>query len=198
MLIYELGYGKIDPAQLQKVSTDIHVMVDRNYQFNSACSLPQVEAEVERCIYQGEGDTQFVSMDVLTFLENCKFKADKIKACRFAEHISLSKLPYFIYLLHCSVIREGWLDIIVPDAKYYAEQLLQLNEDIAKGSINFANSLLEITTEFVNEKEDPHGSLWTEKLGTWYLQNEEFFEVKEIREVSIDRRHYLQFLAINV
>lgn len=179
-LILNLGCGKNVPMDLPEKFDLINI--------DSSMYRVHSEEEIFKKILEENDVNQifFFNDDAPSFLEQCPIKFDKIVMYRFLEHISRKNLLYFIYILAGALKENGEMDIIVPDhqklAKKLAEETEQDMEDI--------NHDITITTEFLNEPSDPHGSLWSPLRAKYYLELENRFDVTRIyRNFEYDGRN---------
>jgi len=201
-----IGSGKVPFDKTELPDSHFLVNVDCSYSVKSCSSIAEIENHLMKAVSNvkpfTEGFVFFCSSKAVDFLDSFRFKVDKITCSRYMEHVPLKDLISFIYLLHNSCKKDGILEILVPDHRYYAETLIGLDKVLPVGEINkdFLNRLLEITTEFCNEPYDPHGSIWTENLAKYYLEFEGYWQIKEITSVGrnstyLDYRPYLKIIA---
>ena len=162
------------------------VNVDRGYSEKEINHYTEIEVlhnrfSSENDKIESDGPFDFYSvlysnMNAFDFLDKYKGQFDFIAMYRFMEHISRSSLLYFIYLLSTSIKQGGFIDIIVPDYSILAKRLLV--EEV--GSEGWENEDIILTTEFCNEPEMPHASVWTSERAKYYLQLEKRFYVTKI------------------
>ena len=122
---------------------------------------------------------------------------DRIIAQRVFEHIPSDTIPYVLYL--CSQIIEegGKIGIVVPDFKKVIDTLNSLdpNHDTA---IHFNKWMTWCHAEVFNEPNDPHQSLWTDKIARYYMELEGYWENIKIEDnFTIDNRDwYMKISAV--
>lgn len=136
------------------------------------------------------------NFDIYEFLEKYHIKFDGIVMYRFLEHVPKVKILYFIYLLSTSIKLDGTFDIIVPDYKALAKRILSENV----GNPNWEAEDIITTFELLNEKYDPHGSIWTEDRLKYYLELEGRFKVEKVlSNYEFDGRNiYLRAIGYRV
>jgi len=206
--ILNLGAGKQLPLNMDPRNTFV-VNVDKSY--GSDTGLAQLTTEYRKWTepetIHGElkgGDPSkfrgnmimYIGMDAAEFIERFPFKFDMICAYRFMEHIKYSDLSYVIYLMSTALHMGGILDIIVPDYDELARMLL--DEDVNNPKFEYNNIVL--TTEMLNEPNDPHASIWTEQRAVKYLEHEGRFRItSRVFKFRFDERNiYMRLQAKRV
>jgi len=121
-------------------------------------------------------DPVYLNYNIYEFLEEFPYKFDGISVYRFLEHVKRTDVLYFIYLMASSLNEGGILDIIVPN---YIELASRLLADEEKKRYNEAEDIL-LTSEFVNEPECPHASMWTPKRAKYFLELEGRFKIEKL------------------
>jgi len=121
---------------------------------------------------------------------------DKIIMYRLLEHVPMTEILYFIYMLSTIVKVGGEVEGIVPNYKILAKMLLK--ENVWSKTFEAHNIL--ITTEILNEPRDPHASIWTNDRLLKFFQLEGRFKIDVILpNFEFDGRNiYLYFKAIRV
>jgi len=114
--------------------------------------------------------------DIFEFLETYYNKFDLLIIYRFLEHVSFTEVLYFIYLLSQIINEDGLVDIIVPDYYRLAEMIVY---DNTKNPCFEQNNIL-LTTELLNEPNDPHASIWTYERLIHFFELENRFTVENI------------------
>jgi len=180
--ILNLGAGRTLPIDFNKFEYPFLVSVDNNYLtgktieeiershdcFNSPLIKPVKNSRhVYKCKY-----------DIYKFLESYHNTFDMITIYRFLEHVEFTNVSHFIYLLSQSVKRGGLVDIIVPNYKTLAEMILDEN----LYSYNFNKDNILVTTELLNEPNDPHASIWTYNRIKYFFGLEGRFRCERIIE----------------
>jgi len=177
--ILNLAGGKIRPLMAEEGDLIINVdtcyftedpieHVEKTHRFtNKTGALPV-----------GSKGEYFVNDDMFDFLSRYNVTFDVISLYRILEHIHRDQVLYFIYLLSTCVKKDGLLDIIVPDYKMLAQMLIA--EDVY--DIEFWTDNILLTTEMLNEPDDPHKSIWTADRLKMFLAMEQRFKVMTIAE----------------
>jgi predicted SAM-dependent methyltransferase len=121
---------------------------------------------------------------------------DNIIMYRLLEHIPMTEVVYFIYMLSTILKIGGCVEGIVPNYKTLAKMLFQENVN----SKDFEAHNILITTEMLNEPRDPHASIWTaERIGKFFKLEDRFIVDQIIPDYEFDGRDiYLKFLATRI
>ncbi len=135
----------------------------------------------------------YCKSDIFKFFENNLIFFDKMYMYRFLEHIERDKILYFIYLVSQNIKKGSNIEIIVPNYISLARKLL----DFKINNKNFHKDYIILNTECLNEKFDPHTSIWTPDLAKYFWELEERFEViNMIENFEFDGRDiYMKFKA---
>jgi hypothetical protein len=136
----------------------------------------------------------YINYDIYKFMEKTRKQYDIIFLNRILEHVPMDKVLYFIYLLSTVTSpNHSLLSIVVPDYKVLAKRLL--NEQVYEKGFIQENILL--TTEMLNEPNDPHASIWTIDRLKYFFEFEKRFCVRYIKEsFEYDKRDiYLHALV---
>jgi hypothetical protein len=138
----------------------------------------------------------YLKYDIFKYLEECILKFDIIFIYRFLEHVPMTQVLYFIYLLSTVMKRGSSLDIIVPDYAVLAQMIL--DEYVFSHDFEADNILL--TTELLNEPSCPHASIWTVPRFRKFFELEKRFKVLNVtqRHVFDGRDIYLRALIERV
>ena len=189
-IILNIASGKIDPLNLKviqenKKNSYFLVNVDINYENNNI--LQNIEEE-----YNSNNDLHiklYCREDIFEFLDKTLIPFNYISMYRFLEHVSFTDVGYFIYQISKVIDRGGIVDCIVPDYKMLAEFILEEKfEDISSEKHN-----VYLTTELLNDKGDPHQSIWTEDRLKYFWELEERFKIKSIlNPFYFDGRPYIR------
>lgn len=177
--ILNIGAGKIKPLWLDRLETYFLVNLDPIY--SSPGSLNSGEIEEKHCFWNHnklQTEEVFCRDSWENFLSKYLYYFDKIIIYRFLEHISMVKVPFFIYLLSSCLNVGDPVDVIVPNYEKLANRILE--EDPFSSSFEAENILT--TTELLNEPYDPHASIWTPKRAKYFFELEGRFEVKGVLE----------------
>jgi len=136
------------------------------------------------------------TMDTFEFMSRTVIMFDRICVYRFLEHVKRTDVLYFLYLISRVLKSDGLLDIIVPNYTILANRIL--NEKVYDS--NFEKEDILTTTELLNDKEDPHCSIWTKDRIEKFLTLEDRFEIDKIDEsYNFDGRDiYIRVLARRV
>lgn len=156
----------------------------------------------DRDLYTVDENCSLIGEDIFHYLENYPEKDfDAIEAYRVFEHIPTDKISYLLYLLYSVSKPNAILRIVVPDFLEVGEELGKLEQLLSCNSIQlspitFNRKLIELTTEFFNEKSDPHQSVWTPNLAAYYLSLEGYWNPSGFTHIQLDgRKWYLDICA---
>jgi hypothetical protein len=118
---------------------------------------------------------------------------DKVVMYRVLEHVPMTEVLYFIYMLSTITKVGGEVEGIVPNYKTLAKMLFK--ENVYSKDFEAHNTL--VTTEMLNEPHDPHASIWTaERIGKFFKLEGRFIIDKIIPDFEFDGRDiYLYFKA---
>lgn len=173
--ILNVAAGKVLPLDLDKVGRDsLLINVDKVYYHGKEIS------EVERI--HGEWlttpDYQNIhcNADIFDFLQRYSKRFNKVVVYRFMEHVRRADLSFFIYLLANIIEIGGMIECIIPNYQVLARLLIEEN---VKDSNWEALDIL-LTSEIVNEPDDPHASVWTPERAMHYFELEGRFKVTDI------------------
>jgi len=137
----------------------------------------------------------YLNTDILKFLEGCSLQIDYVHAYRILEHFSPidNSLFYLLYCIYRVMPKGGKLIGVVPDFEEVTKSLNLYTQD----STHYHVQLLKIHTEIFNTKNDPHQSVWTEKLVKYYIEREKYFKVTALaKHFRMDNRDwYIYFEA---
>ena len=195
--VLNIAAGKLSPID-QMFEKSFSVNVDRMY--NNAISESVIDIE---CWYNTFLKNHALSMDykcnddIFHFLFKTIMNFDQVCIYRFLEHVHRDRILEFIYGIS-SVTRNGAvIDVIVPNYEILANMLL--NETISQ-EVNFEKHNILLTTELLNEPDEPHCSIWTEDRLKYYWELEERFRIISIEpQYKFDGRDiYLRMVAERV
>lgn len=121
---------------------------------------------------------------------------DKVVMYRVLEHIPFTEVLYFIYMVSTILKVGGQVEGIVPNYRTLA--LMLFKENVF--SKNFEAHNILITTEMLNERNDPHASIWTaERIMKFFKLEERFIVDSIIPDFEFDGRDiYLKFIATRI
>ena len=199
-VILNIGGGRIDPLVLPLLKSYFLVNLDIMYE---AKARLRFEVEESHLIFvrsrPGVGTYEekwFCNEDWKTFLSKYKLQFDRIVIYRFLEHVRMTEVPYFLYLVSTVLKKGGCIEVIVPNYEELARRILE-EEPESPGfeGVNILN-----TTELLNEPEDPHASIWTPKRASYFFELEKRFRVTSLFEkFDFDGRDiYMWFMAKKV
>ncbi|MHA1802257.1 MAG: hypothetical protein ACTSWJ_11015 [Candidatus Heimdallarchaeaceae archaeon] len=170
--ILNIGAGKQEPLNLNLLDSYFLLNLDKMY-FNSVS--PEC-FEDNMIKWNGStNDIMNMNWDIPDFLERTVIEFDLITIYRFLEHIAMTDILYFIYLISTVTKPGSIVEVIVPDYTILAKMLLE--EDI--NNENYEANNIMITTEMLNEPNDPHASIWTPSRAKYYWELEGRFYVDE-------------------
>ena len=190
--LLNIGAGKIYPLFLSRLHLYFLVNLDIMYEESRTNEILEIEKrQKEWELFPNKNIEIFSNKKWEEFFPLYRLQFDKVVIYRFLEHIRMTKVLFFIYLLSTVVKVGGSVDIIVPNYNKLAELILA--EDPSERNFE-ANNIL-ITTELLNEPEDPHASIWTPKRAKYFFELEGRFNIENITETfKFDGRDiYMQF-----
>lgn len=161
-----------------------------------------VEVENKIKSWAGGKDEEYnINADIFEFMERTIMNFDRVCIYRFLEHVSFTKLLYFIYLVSTITKPGSVVDVIVPNYEILARMVLDEDPlDPAGGNFEAQNILL--TTELLNEPSCPHASIWTPQRAIYFWELEGRFVIENgdlnSRYVFDGRDIYLRFKAKRV
>jgi len=154
--ILNIGGGKQKPLNLGEDSSYFAVNLDKMYY--SEISPAACESYYETWMRQEDQKREYyINADIKEFLERTIMKFDLISIYRYLEHVPRRDLLYFIYLISTVIEECGTVEIIVPDYHELASMIVK--ESVFEEGFE-AHDIL-VTSELLNEPEDPHQSIWT-------------------------------------
>ncbi len=189
--ILNIAAGKLNPIEINFENyflINIDTMYFNGSDFKTIEEFFDSRSKTKREIRCGNGN-------IFEFMERTKIIFDQVCVYRFLEHVSKDVISYFIYLISTCTKPGAIIDIIVPDYKILATMIL--NEKI-KENLDFEKHNILLTTELLNEKSDPHCSIWTKERLEYYWTLENRFEIKNITSnYNFDGRDiYLRMIAM--
>lgn len=183
MLILNIAAGKFQPIPLKDDENDILVPkyilnVDTSYLTNIPAST--IESAITFWLKDEykTSSSAYLNMDIFEFMERTYIKFDRVVIYRFLEHVPFTQVEYFIYLVSTVLKERGLVDVIVPNYVQLAELILSEANYQKSPEFNFQAHNIKLTTELLNEKSDPHVSIWTPHRINRFWQLEERFIVK--------------------
>jgi hypothetical protein len=176
--ILNIGAGKVNPNDFTD-DYDFVVHMDRSYVRDRDPDQLHIMEDIEGDhvrVLSGSGPIiRFAPFDIWEFLDNYKYKFDHINADRIFEHQFYDSGEVGRLLDACNQITkdEGTLDIIVPDHLKLAKELVEAEENgYADKPYPFSYHCLRQSTEWMNTRCDPHGSVWTPLTAHYYIESE--------------------------
>jgi predicted SAM-dependent methyltransferase len=197
--ILNIGAGpRIKPLAIPElISTYFLVNIDPTYT-ETLDNLGEIELK-HKFYKQSVGDEiqeQFVKATWQEFIPFYRGHFDLIVMYRLLEHVPMTEVLYFIYMLSTILNVGGKIEGIVPDYKILAKMLLK--EDVLSKDFEANNILL--TTELLNEPRDPHASIWTaERIGKYFKLEGRFIIDEILHDYEFDGRDiYIKFIATRI
>ncbi len=190
--ILNIAAGKLEPINIDFKNYFL-INIDTMY-YNALRPISVETIYQDNIKSKSKSKFLYCNEDIFTFMERTKILFDQVCAYRFLEHISKDKISYFIYLISTCTKPGALIDIIVPNYNILANMIL--NEKI-ENNINFEKDNILLTTELLNEKEDPHCSIWTYERLKYFWELENRFKIKDINQsYNFDGRDiYLRMIA---
>jgi len=179
--VFNIAAGKLKPVDIPFKNYCL-LNMDLRYQINSS-DVKQTIGETGDAVKTARKLDQieiYSKCNVFEFMESTRLFFDMICAYRFLEHVSRDQVTYFIYLISTCTKPGALIDIIVPNYLRLAEMIIK---ETVIGNLNFEAENILLTTELLNEKDDPHCSIWTPERLKYFWELEGRFKV-----VDIDRR----------
>lgn len=184
--ILNLGAGKLmEPDEIKKFVPErlnspnnsfLVVNVDQMY-FDSI--TPATMESKHNLFLNGLAKLKFeqekVDCDIFEFMEGYSYRFDLVILHRILEHIERDRLLYFIYLLSTILKQYGFADCIVPNYRNLANMILHESVHAPE----FTRRDIILSTELLNERSDPHCSIWTPDRAVYYFTFEERFMLYE-------------------
>lgn len=193
-----IGAGpRIKPLEIQKGFQGKYFLVniDPTYQ-ETFDNLPDIENRHKLFDYYKdtvETEEHFIKATWQEFIPFYRNYFDKVVMYRVLEHVPMTEVLYFIYMVSTILKVHGYVEGIVPNYKTLAEMLLKENIK----SKDFEEKNILITTEMLNERMDPHASIWTPDRVKRFFELEGRFNVEDVNPAfEFDGRDiYIKFLA---
>jgi len=192
-IILNIASGKILPVDRKHPSFIVNVDT-MFYLNNEPAHVEDAASGWVKKIDRGQATELYnVKCDAFEFMENTIIPFDRVCIYRFLEHVSFTKVLYFIYLVSTVTERGGTVDVIVPNYEILARMIL---DEIPLDGNFEANNIL-LTTELLNEPSCPHASIWTPSRAEYFWELEGRFKVKiDSENYDFDGRQlYLRFFA---
>lgn len=190
--ILNIAAGKIHPLDLERV--DHYFLVNLDTMYYNAISPAEIEQKWD--VWNVGKQIYLCNTNAFEFMERTFITFSQIVCYRFLEHVKMTDVLYFIYLMSTCLEIGGIVDIIVPDYEILAGRILS---EIPGGQ-GFEAANIITTTELLNEPGSPHASIWTEKRVKYFFELEKRFTVENIeKNFEFDGRNiYLRFTAERV
>lgn len=180
MITLNVGAGNINPLRLYKNDKhDIVLNVDESYL--NGTPMEHIDHDIKMNL-NNSGTQLYLKGDIFEYLGATRTKFDRVVMYRFLEHISFTDVEYFIYLISRVLKKNGLVDVIVPDYTLLAGMIL--NEEYFQAvdpNFNFTSHNILLTTELLNEPNDPHASIWTPQRMKYFWELEGRFELLKQR-----------------
>jgi len=193
--ILNIGSGKSEPLDLDLHGQYFIVNVDPCY--IDKTEIDEIDRLHKKWNYiKSSTKIFYIKSTWQDFISSYRNSFDRVVLYRYLEHVRMTEVLYFIYMLSTCIKIGGLVDVIVPNYTLLSDMLLQ--EDINDKDYEFNNILL--TTELLNEPEDPHASIWTPQRARYYFELEKRFKVIQINERFIydNRNIYMRIIAERV
>jgi len=183
--ILNIAGGKIVPIGFSESINEPHFMkhfiVQLDPMYYSNCTAQHVESSHTSWVQNNIKMAFLCPVDAFEFMERVFINFNHVAIYRFLEHVSFTKVPYFIYLVSILLEKGDIVDVIVPNYETLAEMIIK--EDLFDPSGgNFEPHNILLTTELLNEPSCPHASIWTPDRMRYFWELEGRFKVKEMDE----------------
>jgi hypothetical protein len=181
--ILNIAAGKIVPIGFSESLADPyymrHFIVQLDPMYYSDCTPKFIETAHTNWLKINSKMAFLCPVDAYEFMERVFINFNHVCIYRFLEHVSFTKVPYFIYLVSTLLEKGELVDVIVPNYETLATMILQEDPlDPAGGNFEADNILL--TTELLNEPSCPHASIWTPNRIRYFWELEERFKLIDI------------------
>jgi len=177
--ILNIAGGKLTPPWLSNYEKYFLVNLDPMYDQIFVLEKRQIEYEYEKWnSLPKQTEVLFCNNSWEKFLPSCLIEFDIIIIHRFLEHVQMTNVPFFIYLLSTCLKVGGMVDVVVPNYETLAKRILNENPF----DVYFEAHNILTTTELLNEPYDPHASIWTPKRIKYFFELEGRFEIGLIQE----------------
>lgn len=158
-----------------------HFLVHLDPMYYSDCKPEHIEASNTKWLNVNTKMTFLCPLDAYEYMERTAIKFDHVSIYRFLEHVSFTKVPYFIYLVSTILEKGGMVDVIVPNYETLAEMIIKEDLFDPAGG-NFEPHNIFLTTELLNEPSCPHASIWTPDRMQYFWELEDRFKVIDINK----------------
>jgi predicted SAM-dependent methyltransferase len=192
--ILNIAAGKIKPLELSMDEANFLINLDTMYYIHQPVeTIEQAWKDWSLTL----DHTYYCKEDVFTFMERTIIDFDEICIYRFLEHVTFTKVEYFIYLLSTILKVGGTVDIIVPNYKVLAQMILDEDNYNDNKNFNFQAHNILLTTELLNEPSCPHASIWTPERAKYFFELEGRFKITNMfKNFKFDGREiYMRFIA---
>jgi hypothetical protein len=190
MKVLNIAAGKILPLPFKDYITYkdvqglITVNIDKYYfEDKSVLYVDEIDELIANRNLSNSSDDFYCNTDIFKYMERTRLFYDRVCIYRFLEHVRMRDVPYFIYLVSNVLLAGGTVDIIVPDFQKLANML-----SIEKIDTRFEANNILLTTEILNEPEDPHASIWTADRIKYFWELEGRFNVEVVEPFTLDNR----------
>ena len=156
-----------------------HCIVQLDPMYYSNCTPEFIEESHTKWLKDNIKMGFLCPIDAYEFMERTFIHFNHVAIYRFLEHVSFTKVPYFIYLVSTLLEKGEIVDVIVPNYETLANMIIK--EDLfdpAGGNFESHNILL--TTELLNEPSCPHASIWTPDRIQYFWELEGRFKIIDI------------------
>jgi predicted SAM-dependent methyltransferase len=154
-----------------------HFIVQLDPMYYSDCTPTFIEESHTRWLKDNTKIAFLCPVDAYEFMERIFINFNHVSIYRFLEHVSFTKVPYFIYLVSTVIKKGGIVDVIVPNYETLAKMIIQ---DDFPGDKDFEGHNILLTTELLNQPPDPHASVWTPDRMKYFWELEDRFKLIEI------------------
>ena len=191
------GPGRIKPEILNDLDKYFLVNLDMYYPDSDSSDIKEMgkwhdmfEQEIGAA---SESSIWYSNKGWEEFISQYRYSFDAVTIYRYLEHVRMTQVPYFLYMISTIVKPGGIVEGIVPDYNKLAKRILK--EDPLHDK-RFETDNILTTTELLNEPEDPHASIWTFERLQYFFELEGRFHVNKIHEnYYFDGRSiYLKFI----
>ena len=190
------GPGRIKPEIIGTLDRCFLVNLDIYYPDSESTDMKDIgvgHAEWNHREEYAKIDTWHSNKGWEEFISNYRHYFDVVTIYRYLEHVRMTQVPYFLYMISTILEDGGTVEGIVPDYNELAGRILDEKPLTDK---NFESQNILHTTELLNEPEDPHASIWTADRLQYFFELEGRFNVDTIQEnYYFDGRDiYLKFI----
>lgn len=188
------GPGRILPEVLKQLQTYFLINLDVYYPEESCSSITEIGNKYKEWLKKYTSIETFRSNTGWEeFISKYAYPVSYVTMYRYLEHVRMTQVPYFLYMVSTILKDGGLVEGIVPDYDELARRILS---EQPKKDKNFEAKNILHTTELLNEPEDPHCSIWTADRLEYFFTLEGRFKVIDITDnYKFDGRDiYLKFI----